>query len=198
MMATLLGHIAFTAAAAKLGEERLEKSQRLPLLIWSSFLTILPDFDVLAFKLGIPYAHQFGHRGFTHSIIFSLSLAGASYLIYCGWYKRKQKKTTWWVFFLFFIALISHTFLDMLTNGGLGCALYWPFDHTRHFFSVRPIPVSPIGLSHGLYYVFFWETFLILPILGMSYAWRLRKYFIFLFLTLILFIAYFLRIKPLG
>jgi hypothetical protein len=32
-------------------------------------------------------------------------------------------------------------------DGGLGCALLWPFDLTRYFAPWRPIPVSPIGLS---------------------------------------------------
>ena len=31
-----------------------------------------PDLDVLAFAFGIPYAHDFGHRGATHSIAFAL------------------------------------------------------------------------------------------------------------------------------
>jgi inner membrane protein len=38
--------------------------------------------------------------------------------------------------------------LDTLTNGGLGCALFWPFDRTRYFAPWTPIPVSPIGLAY--------------------------------------------------
>jgi hypothetical protein len=34
-----------------------------------------------------------------------------------------------------------------MTDGGLGCALFWPFDTTRYFAPWRPIPVSPIGLD---------------------------------------------------
>jgi hypothetical protein len=34
-----------------------------------------------------------------------------------------------------------------LTDGGLGCALFWPFDLTRYFAPWRPIPVAPIGLA---------------------------------------------------
>jgi inner membrane protein len=43
--------------------------------------------------------------------------------------------------------ITSHPLLDTLTNGGLGIALFWPFDHTRYFAPWRPIPVSPIGLG---------------------------------------------------
>ena len=34
-----------------------------------------------------------------------------------------------------------------MTDGGLGCALLWPFNLTRHFAPWRPIPVAPIGLA---------------------------------------------------
>ena len=48
--------------------------------------TILPDFDVVTFKFGIPYEHPFGHRGFTHSILFSVIWALILMLTY-----RKKK-----------------------------------------------------------------------------------------------------------
>ena len=34
-----------------------------------------------------------------------------------------------------------------MTDGGLGCALLWPFDLTRYFAPWRPIPVAPIGAA---------------------------------------------------
>ena len=40
---------------------------------------------------------------------------------------------------------MSHALLDTLTDSGLGCALFWPFDDTRHFAPWQPIPVAPIG-----------------------------------------------------
>jgi len=45
------------------------------------------------------------------------------------------------------LVLVSHPLLDTLTDGGLGCALFWPFDLTRYFAPWRPIPVAPIGLA---------------------------------------------------
>ena len=36
---------------------------------------MLPDADVLAFALHIPYADAFGHRGASHSLLFALVLA---------------------------------------------------------------------------------------------------------------------------
>tara|TARA_Y100000780_G_C13480407_1_gene338286 strand:- start:227 stop:469 length:243 start_codon:yes stop_codon:yes gene_type:complete len=34
-----------------------------------------------------------------------------------------------------------------MTNGGLGVALFWPYDNDRYFFPFRPIQVSPIGVK---------------------------------------------------
>jgi inner membrane protein len=51
------------------------------------------------------------------------------------------------VFVICFVACASHALLDAMTNGGLGVALYWPFDHERHFLPFRPIQVSPIGVK---------------------------------------------------
>jgi inner membrane protein len=47
-------------------------------VIAGAIATILPDADVAAFAVGIPYGATFGHRGFTHSILFALLVAIAS------------------------------------------------------------------------------------------------------------------------
>jgi inner membrane protein len=56
------------------------------------------------------------------------------------------------------LVVASHPLLDILTNGGLGCALFWPFDDTRYFAPWTPIPVSPIGLRflspYGMFVAF--------------------------------------------
>ncbi|MEI4946339.1 metal-dependent hydrolase [Aeromonas caviae] len=41
----------------------------LRLLLAGVAIAMLPDADVLAFKLGVAYGHVFGHRGFTHSLL---------------------------------------------------------------------------------------------------------------------------------
>ncbi|OUR95831.1 hypothetical protein A9Q84_15130 [Halobacteriovorax marinus] len=162
--------MAFTTAAAKLGENHLAKTQRFSMLRLACWLSILPDLDVVAFTMGIAYSDQFGHRGFTHSLSFALVVSLVTYFICKWWYKRKSLETSRWLLVLFFIAITSHALLDMLTNGGLGCALFWPFDHTRYFFPTTPIPVSPIGLSHSLYNVLAWEFVLVLPLTGIAYS----------------------------
>jgi len=95
--------------------------------------TILPDADVVSFALHVPYGSTFGHRGFTHSIVFALLSSLALTLLF-----RKH-------FPYLFLCAISHPLLDALTNGGRGVALLSPFSNHRFFFPWRPIEVSPIG-----------------------------------------------------
>jgi inner membrane protein len=50
-----------------------------PKRVWvaGAVCSVLPDFDVVGFRFGIRYADFWGHRGFTHSLIFAALLAGA-------------------------------------------------------------------------------------------------------------------------
>ena len=98
--------------------------------------SILPDADVAAFAFGIPYAHTFGHRGFTHSIAFAalFALLATSLL-------RGRVAT----FAFVFACTLSHPLLDAFTDGGLGVAFFSPFSNERYFFPWQPIRVSPLG-----------------------------------------------------
>jgi inner membrane protein len=104
-----------------------------------------PDLDVAAFRLGIPYEHEFGHRGASHALFTAalLGLAGAAGL-------RALGAPLLATFTFLFASAASHGLLDSLTNGGHGVALLWPFADDRLFAPVRPIQVSPIGLSRFL------------------------------------------------
>lgn len=110
-------------------------------MAWWSLVALLPDIDVVGFVLGVPYSAQWGHRGATHSLVFALAVA---LVALAASNERRQPFRTWWIAS---IALVSHGPLDTLTDGGLGCALLWPFDQTRYFAPWRPIPVAPIGLD---------------------------------------------------
>jgi inner membrane protein len=44
-------------------------------------------------------------------------------------------------------AAITHPILDMLTDGGSGVMLLFPFSTERLFFSWRPIRVSPLSIA---------------------------------------------------
>ncbi len=138
-MASVFSHPTIPLALGlALGEKRIPR----PLLIAGIVSSIAADFDSFGFAVGIPYASQWGHRGFTHSIFFAVTLAAL-----WTWRNAEFKTDRWIVFAYTFISAISHPLIDAMTDGGLGVALFWPFSDARHFFPWRPIPVSPIGGS---------------------------------------------------
>ncbi len=124
------------AVAAAAGGARISPK----LAAAGAVFAILPDADVAGFALGIEYADEWGHRGATHSIAFAGICAGGLALVW-----REARSLTAFLFLTF--AMASHGLLDTLTSGGLGAALWWPWDNTRIFAPYTPIRVSPIGLN---------------------------------------------------
>jgi inner membrane protein len=116
------------------------------MLLAGAILTVAPDLDVIAFGLGIPYEHMFGHRGISHSLPFAFAVSAAVAALAARF--RKLHFGLLWAYFFFCMA--SHGLLDMLTSGGLGIALLAPFTNERYFFDLRPIRVSAIGISDFL------------------------------------------------
>lgn len=135
-MASVFGHglVAFTAA--KIVDY---KSSGL-LLFLAIGSAILPDLDVIAFKLGISYMHPLGHRGFTHSIVFAILWSATLSFIF-----GKDRKLVFMV--VLFLSTISHGLLDAMTTGGRGVGFFIPFENSRHFFPWRRIQVSPLGIQ---------------------------------------------------
>ena len=137
---------------------------------WSA-LSLLPDVDVVGFALGVEYRDPWGHRGATHSLTLSVALGFAIGLA-ARWFRRPVLRTA----LTASAVLASHGLLDTMTDGGLGCALLWPFDLTRYFAPWRPIPVAPIGMDFfSLYggFVALTEVVLFSPVLLL--AWRSRR-----------------------
>lgn len=107
--------------------------------------SVLPDLDVVAFRFGIPYAAAFGHRGFSHSVLFAVSVACIGACM-AKWLNSTSSRT----FFFLFLAAISHGILDAFTTGGLGIAFLWPWSDARFFAPIQVIKVSPFGVSRFL------------------------------------------------
>jgi inner membrane protein len=134
-----IGHIAVGFAAARIYDR--DNISRWPSAVAWSALSLLPDLDVAGFALGVGYADPWGHRGATHSIALTAAL-GLAIGLCARWFARPVMRTACFAI----LVLVSHPLLDTMTDGGLGCALWWPFDLTRYFAPWRPIPVAPIGL----------------------------------------------------
>ncbi len=136
-MPTIISHIAVPLAIGfGLGKRKVSEH----LLCAGVVASIIPDTDVIGFKFGIQYASQFGHRGFSHSICFGLVLGLIALLAH-----KKLDCSRLSAFLFVSLCATSHGLLDALTDGGLGVALFWPFENTRYFFPWTGIEVSGIG-----------------------------------------------------
>ncbi len=135
-----IGHIAVGLAAGRLHAGRGATSGSLAASMGGyALLSALPDADVLAFGLGIPYDAPFGHRGAVHSLAFGVLSAG----VFCAVARTLGQPLRRTVPLALVVAL-SHPLLDTLTDGGRGIALLWPLSEVRLFAPWRPIPVAPI------------------------------------------------------
>lgn len=138
-------------AGAVLGQAAPPGPSRWKVLTVFATLAFVPDLDVISFSLGIPYGHFFGHRGFSHSVVF----AGIASFLVCLTIFRKPKRFSprWWGLYLVtFLASASHGLLDASTDAGLGIGLLMPFDNERIFFEFRPLRTSAINLPAFLHH----------------------------------------------
>jgi inner membrane protein len=134
-----IGHVAVGLATARLQPPPAGVRR----WAWATGLVILaclPDIDVVAFRLGIPYSAPFGHRGAFHSLVFAALLG-----IVAGALARAMGMPSGRVALVSGLVVATHGLLDTLTDGGLGIALLWPFTNDRYFAPWQPIPVSPLG-----------------------------------------------------
>lgn len=137
-MPTIFSHAAVPIALAVGAGSRAIPSR---LLAAGAAAAMLPDLDVLTFHFGVAYGDAFGHRGATHSLFFAVVL-GLVALAFAA--RLCTDRIAAFAFVAFSAA--SHGLLDMLTDGGSGIALFWPFSDERLFFPWQVIEVSPLGL----------------------------------------------------
>ena len=141
-MPTIFSHAVFAAVT---GKSLLEKNFSVWFWLLTATCATIPDADVAGFGFGVKYESMFGHRGFTHSIFFALLFGGLVAFFVRNFLKSELSLAKLFIFFS--LATLTHPLLDMLTNGGLGVALFAPFSDERFFFPWRPIEVSPIGVG---------------------------------------------------
>src|SRR5256885_7153046 len=117
-----IGHVLVGAAAARVRSRPGTTGALLWAAVGWSALSLLPDVDVIGFRLGVRYSDPWGHRGATHSFAFAI-LVSVAVAINAAAARLPVVKTS-----LMTLAVVSsHALLDTLTDGGLGCALLWPF-----------------------------------------------------------------------
>jgi inner membrane protein len=141
-MASAFGH-ALTAVALGTGFKKKFENWR----FWTIGIicSILPDVDVVGYSLGVPYQSFWGHRGFSHSLLFAFIIGVLVSLLFY-WKQPKISKLVLAIYFT--LCTASHSILDAMTNGGIGLAFFSPWNNSRYFFPWRPIKVSPIGIDN--------------------------------------------------
>jgi inner membrane protein len=110
--------------------------------VTAGLFAVAPDLDTYAMlAFDIPRGSFFSHRGFFHSPFFLAILA-------CVVAALVARGPAWrWLAIVWAGAAITHPLLDMLTDGGSGVMLLFPFSSERLFFPWRPIRVSPLSIA---------------------------------------------------
>ncbi|MEP3836278.1 MAG: metal-dependent hydrolase [Algibacter sp.] len=126
---------------AAVGEAVLGKKVGNKAMLYGAIAGTIPDFDVFASHFTDTVSALAIHRGFTHSIVFSVLFAPLF-----GWlvsrYETYKKFKDWsW---LFFWSFVTHPILDAHTTWGT--QLFWPLDMRLAFktiFVIDPLYTIP-------------------------------------------------------
>ncbi|MFW5656893.1 MAG: metal-dependent hydrolase [Bacteroidota bacterium] len=97
-------------------------------MLWGGIAGTIPDLDVLFTDFYDTVDGLFVHRGFSHSILFSLLLAPI--LGYLAYRIHRNQPVSWKMWgLMMFLAFFTHILLDTLTSYGTG--LFEPFSNVR-------------------------------------------------------------------
>ena len=178
-MASVIAH---GLAAVIIGKSFIKKKQ--PTGFWCSIVlcSLLPDIDVIGFRFGIAYGDFWGHRGFTHSLVFAFIVGLVVGFLF---YRRLSiASPDWWRYVALYSAITaSHGIFDAMTNGGLGIAFFAPFDNGRYFFPWTPVQVTRVGFHNffslkGFRILVSEGIYILVPIIVASFifGWGRRRY----------------------
>ena len=126
---------------AAVGEAVLGKKVGNKAMLYGAIAGTIPDFDTFASHFTDTVTALEIHRGFTHSIVFSLVFAPVF-----GWLVSRWEKTASWKnwSWLFFWGFLTHPLLDAHTTWGT--QLFWPLDLRlayKNIFVIDPLYTLP-------------------------------------------------------
>lgn len=126
---------------AAVGEAALGKKIGNKAMLYGAIAGTIPDLDVLSSHFVDTVTALEVHRGFTHSIVFSVFMGlGLGFLVSKWETQASQKEWSW----LFFMCLITHPLLDAHTSWGT--QLLWPLDLRiayKNIFVIDPLYTIP-------------------------------------------------------
>lgn len=126
---------------AAVGEAVLGKKVGNKAMLYGAIAGTIPDLDVVTAYFTDTVTAISWHRGFTHSIVFSVVFALIFGWIVARYEKHKNFKDWSW---LFFLAFVTHPILDAHTTWGT--QLFWPLDLRLAFktiFVIDPMYTVP-------------------------------------------------------
>ena len=126
---------------AAVGEAVLGKKVGNKAMLYGAIAGTIPDFDTFASHFTDTVTALEIHRGFTHSIVFSVVFAPVF-----GWLVSRWEKTASWKnwSWLFFWGFLTHPLLDAHTTWGT--QLFWPLDLRlayKNIFVIDPLYTLP-------------------------------------------------------
>lgn len=126
---------------AAVGEAVLGKKIGNKAMFYGAIAGTIPDLDVLAAHFTDTVTTLEIHRGFTHSLLFSIICSPILAFIVARFEKYKSIKN--WIIF-FFLTLVTHPILDAQTTWGT--QFFWPFEIRLAFknvFVIDPLYTIP-------------------------------------------------------
>ena len=126
---------------AAVGEAVLGKKVGNKAMLYGAIAGTIPDFDTFASHFTDTVTALEIHRGFTHSIVFSVVFAPIFGWLVSRWEKNASWKNWSW---LFFWGFITHPLLDAHTTWGT--QLFWPLDLRlayKNIFVIDPLYTLP-------------------------------------------------------
>ena len=102
-MPTIITHSVFAISLA-----HVFKHNELPVRFWllAVVCSMLPDIDVVGFSFGVKYGDFWGHRGFTHSLVFA-SLASLI-VVLLAFHQEKYRPWRPRLLLFYFLVTASH------------------------------------------------------------------------------------------
>src|SRR5262249_26986260 len=130
----------YTHAYVGLGFANIVATRRMPVAFWvlAGVLPTVADLDAFSFA---PSGDVWGHRGWTHSLLFALGMGLVPALVTFRYFKVR----VWALTGFFALITASHGLLDACTFGGFGIPFFWPLTNKR-FGPWGPVPL-PIGFQ---------------------------------------------------
>ncbi len=128
---------------ASVGEAVLGKKVGNKAILWGAIAGTIPDLDVFVGRFFSEVDNLLIHRGFSHSIAFSILCAPVLAWIIHKIHKKSAATYKDWVK-LAFLGLLTHPLLDCFTTWGT--QLFWPFDYRvalNNIFVVDPLYTLP-------------------------------------------------------